>query len=226
MKPGAEFSNWAILETLAYLECSLRRDRLDDSLDGQDRFTTFSRAVAEPHLIQPTIIYEFPTAVSPLSKQKPDDPDRVERFEIYIGGFELGNAFSELNDPVEQHKRFERATRRARPRRRRSAPDGRGLRARAGLRPASHRRRRHRHRPAGDAADRLQVDSGCDSLSADEKRNREQGTGIRDQRNPLVEVRAIPPCSECEMWGTSFCGKVSKSNRRSFDSSLALRRSG
>jgi lysyl-tRNA synthetase class 2 len=64
-------------------------------------------AVAESHLIQPTIIYEFPTAVSPLSKQKPDEPDWVERFEVYIGGFEIGNAFSELNDPVEQHKRFE-----------------------------------------------------------------------------------------------------------------------
>jgi lysyl-tRNA synthetase, class II len=62
--------------------------------------------LTEEHLIQPTIIYEFPTAVSPLSKQKPDDPDWVERFEIYAGGFELGNAFSELNDPVEQEKRF------------------------------------------------------------------------------------------------------------------------
>jgi lysyl-tRNA synthetase class 2 len=63
--------------------------------------------LAEPHLVRPTIIHEFPTAVSPLSKQKPDDPDWVERFEFYIGGFEVGNAFSELNDPVEQHKRFE-----------------------------------------------------------------------------------------------------------------------
>ena len=45
--------------------------------------------------------------VSPLSKQKPDDPAHVERFEFFCGGFELGNAFSELNDPVEQHKRFE-----------------------------------------------------------------------------------------------------------------------
>jgi len=70
-------------------------------------FATVFEMLAEPHLIQPTIIYEFPTAVSPLSKQKPDDPDWVERFEIYIGGFEIGNAFSELNDPVEQHKRFE-----------------------------------------------------------------------------------------------------------------------
>ncbi len=64
-------------------------------------------AVAEERLIQPTIIYEFPTAVSPLSKQKPDEPDWVERFEVYIGGFEIGNAFSELNDPVEQKKRFD-----------------------------------------------------------------------------------------------------------------------
>ena len=64
-------------------------------------------AIAEEHLIQPTIIYEFPLAVSPLSKQKPDEPEWVERFEFYIGGFELGNAFSELNDPEEQRRRFE-----------------------------------------------------------------------------------------------------------------------
>jgi lysyl-tRNA synthetase class 2 len=63
--------------------------------------------LVEPSLIQPTIIYDYPTVVSPLSKQKPDDPDHVERFEIFAGGFELGNAFSELNDPVEQKKRFE-----------------------------------------------------------------------------------------------------------------------
>jgi lysyl-tRNA synthetase, class II len=63
--------------------------------------------LAQDHLIQPTIIYDFPVAVSPLSKNKPDEPDWVERFEFYIGGFELGNAFSELNDPEEQRKRFE-----------------------------------------------------------------------------------------------------------------------
>ncbi|HEX4578133.1 MAG TPA: amino acid--tRNA ligase-related protein, partial [Edaphobacter sp.] len=64
-------------------------------------------AVAEPHLIQPTIIYDFPLAVSPLSKKKPDEPDWVERFEFYIGGFEVGNAFSELNDPIDQLERFQ-----------------------------------------------------------------------------------------------------------------------
>ncbi len=62
--------------------------------------------VAEPELIQPTIIYDFPLAVSPLSKVKPDEPDWVERFEFYIGGFEVGNAFSELNDPDDQRARF------------------------------------------------------------------------------------------------------------------------
>ena len=61
----------------------------------------------EVPLIQPTIIYDFPLAVSPLSKKKPDEPDWVERFEFYIGGFEVGNAFSELNDPDDQRARFE-----------------------------------------------------------------------------------------------------------------------
>jgi lysyl-tRNA synthetase, class II len=65
-------------------------------------------AVAEEHLIQPTIIYEFPAAVSPLSKQKADDPDWVERWEIFVGGMEIANGFSELNDPEEQRRRFER----------------------------------------------------------------------------------------------------------------------
>ena len=63
--------------------------------------------VAEEHLMQPTIVYDFPLAVSPLSKVKPDEPEWVERFEFYIGGFEVGNAFSELNDPVDQRRRFE-----------------------------------------------------------------------------------------------------------------------
>ena len=64
-------------------------------------------AVAEEHLLQPTIIYEFPTAVSPLSKQKPDEPDWTERFEMFAGKMEIANGFSELNDPEDQRRRFE-----------------------------------------------------------------------------------------------------------------------
>jgi lysyl-tRNA synthetase class 2 len=56
--------------------------------------------------VQPTILYEFPTDISPLSKQKPDDPSVTERFEIYVAGMEIANGFSELNDPIEQERRF------------------------------------------------------------------------------------------------------------------------
>ena len=64
-------------------------------------------AAAEEYLVQPTIIYEFPTAVSPLSKQKADEPDWTERWEIFAGKMEIANGFSELNDPEDQRRRFE-----------------------------------------------------------------------------------------------------------------------
>jgi lysyl-tRNA synthetase class 2 len=75
---------------------------------GAGKITTeIFEKFCEDRLIQPTFVYDLPTEVSPLSKQKPDDPDTVERFELYIGGFEIANAFSELNDPAEQRRRFE-----------------------------------------------------------------------------------------------------------------------
>lgn len=61
----------------------------------------------EPHLVQPIFITDYPREISPLAKKVPGDPKHVERFEFFIAGMEMGNAFSELNDPIEQRKRFE-----------------------------------------------------------------------------------------------------------------------
>ncbi len=78
----------------------------DASLKGHSLVEKFEREV-EPKLIQPTFIYDYPVEVSPLSKNKASDPAFVERFEIYAAGMELGNAYTELNDPGEQRRRFE-----------------------------------------------------------------------------------------------------------------------
>jgi lysyl-tRNA synthetase, class II len=76
--------------------------------DGPGKLqATLFETVAEDKLIQPTIIYDYPAEVSPLSKTKVDDPTTVERFELYIAGMEIANAYSELNDPAEQKARFE-----------------------------------------------------------------------------------------------------------------------
>ena len=61
----------------------------------------------EPHLVQPTFILDYPRDISPLAKAKPDDPSHVERFEYFIAGMEMGNAFTEINDPLDQEQRFQ-----------------------------------------------------------------------------------------------------------------------
>jgi len=109
----AHFSKGAIdvgdLDDRAKLVALLRKHSEQDDVDKMNDgklIAALFEAVAEEHLIQPTFITDFPTEVSPLSKQRKDDPRFVERFELFIGGMEIANAFSELNDPDEQDRRF------------------------------------------------------------------------------------------------------------------------
>jgi lysyl-tRNA synthetase class 2 len=95
------------LEELLYKVFMPMLQKLNDGYPYGKAVSELFEYFAESKLQAPTIIYDFPLAVSPLSKVKPDEPDWVERFEFYIGGFEVGNAFSELNDPVDQRRRFE-----------------------------------------------------------------------------------------------------------------------
>ena len=85
---------------------SMREAVGNPSLQGHVLMEAFGRQV-ESTLVQPTIIYDYPIEVSPLSKSKESDPALVERFEIYAAGMEIGNAYTELNDPQEQRRRFE-----------------------------------------------------------------------------------------------------------------------
>ncbi len=94
------------LATVTELARGLGVDVAPDAGAGRITFTLFE-TLCEEKLVQPTFVHDFPTEVSPLSKQRADDPDTVERFELYIGGMEIANAFSELNDPAEQRRRFE-----------------------------------------------------------------------------------------------------------------------
>ena len=80
---------------------------IDDKMSKWKIMDEFFKVKVEPFLIQPTIVYDYPVEISPLAKQKKDNPEIVERFEPFIAGQEIGNAFSELNDPFEQRRRFE-----------------------------------------------------------------------------------------------------------------------
>ncbi|MGB7762634.1 MAG: lysine--tRNA ligase [Bryobacteraceae bacterium] len=81
--------------------------RHSSRLTAGEALTDIFEQRVESKLIQPTIVYDYPVETSPLSKNKPDDPAFVERFEIYAAGMEIGNAYTELNDPQEQRRRFE-----------------------------------------------------------------------------------------------------------------------
>jgi len=95
-----------------FRKLKLRKATLEEILANLDReplgqtIGDVFEVIAEEHLIQPTFIYDFPTAISPLSKPRADDPSIAERFELFIAGMELANGFSELNDPFDQESRF------------------------------------------------------------------------------------------------------------------------
>ena len=112
--PKPEMKDFAAAEALAALvkRYNAHNPHLpyDPSAPNGKTIAEIFEFVVEPHLIQPTFIYDFPLAISPLSKNKrepEENADWVERFEIFVGGLEIGNAFSELNDPEEQRRRFE-----------------------------------------------------------------------------------------------------------------------
>ena len=71
-----------------------------------DILSLFFEEYAEAHLIQPTFVMDHPVEISPLTKRKPENPDYVERFELFMNGWEMANAYSELNDPIDQRARF------------------------------------------------------------------------------------------------------------------------
>ena len=71
-----------------------------------DILSLFFEEYAEPHMIQPTFVMDHPVEISPLTKRKPENPDYVERFELFMNGWEMANAYSELNDPIDQRARF------------------------------------------------------------------------------------------------------------------------
>lgn len=79
----------------------------EDRHQKGDILSLFFEQFAEEHLIQPTFVMDHPVEISPLTKKKPDDPEYVERFEFFLNGWEMANAYSELNDPVDQRERFE-----------------------------------------------------------------------------------------------------------------------
>jgi lysyl-tRNA synthetase class 2 len=97
---------WKWLHKSAHPEIEAKDSKLADLDYGHLLGELFER-VAEPHLNDPVFITEFPTELSPLSKQSEADPRFVDRFELFIAGMEIANAFCEINDPADQRRRFE-----------------------------------------------------------------------------------------------------------------------
>ena len=118
---------------------------------GNALYETFDQKVEET-LIQPTFITMYPVEVSPLAKRSPADPYLTERYEMFICGCEMGNAFSELNDPIDQYERFKAQAEKRANGDDEAEHDGRGFRHGARVRHAPDGRPGLRHRPLRDDA--------------------------------------------------------------------------
>ena len=104
---GVDYNDWATDEQAREVAKAYHVEVADDATKGRVLIEFFD-AYVEEKLIQPTFIYDYPVENSPLAKRKPDNPMFTERFEYFINATEFGNAFSELNDPIDQKERFEK----------------------------------------------------------------------------------------------------------------------
>ena len=104
---GEDYYAWTSDEE-ARAVCGRRSVHVEKNASKGDCLSALFDEYVEANLIQPTFITDHPVSISPLAKRKKDDPEMTERFEFFINGMEMGNAFSELNDPIDQRKRFER----------------------------------------------------------------------------------------------------------------------
>ena len=103
---GCDYNDWATDDDARKAAAEKHVEVPSDATKGTVLAELFD-AFVEENLIQPTFIYDYPVEISPLAKRKPDDPAFTERFEYFINATEFGNAFSELNDPIDQKQRFE-----------------------------------------------------------------------------------------------------------------------
>ena len=104
---GADYNDWKSDEDARECAKALHVEVDEKATKGNVLAELFD-AFVEEKLIQPTFIYDYPVEISPLAKRKPEDPAFTERFEYFINAMEFGNAFSELNDPIDQKERFEK----------------------------------------------------------------------------------------------------------------------
>ena len=100
--------DWNEVETLQQARALAKEHKIEfeDRHRKGDILNLFFEEYVEEHLIQPTFVMDHPIEISPLTKKKPDNPDYVERFEFFMNGWEMANAYSELNDPIDQRERF------------------------------------------------------------------------------------------------------------------------